>query len=145
MDRVAPLSASADNSQSEDILLIDAADIVPKSAIGKKEIKPQLDLSKSNQKVIDLPKWPYVENLWNKVDKIMGDLLEPDELKTNKISNVGNVISSLQLDTSELDTIENESLYNNLNTVPATSTETSRPDQQYWQNLKQKYGFISAY
>ena len=140
-------------SQTKDFLLID--DVAPKSSIVNQKEKTILatltkeSSGKIGQKEVDLPKWPYVENLWNKVDKIMGDLLEPEDLKTNKISNIDNILTSLSLDTKAKNQLENEALYNSLNTGPTTttipSTSTSRPDQAYWQNLKKKHGFISAY
>ena len=138
------------DKKKDDFLWLD--DVAPKSSIVNMEKKvsasPSLPVGKTKQKEVNLPKWPYVENLWNKVDKIMGDLLEPEDLKSNKISSIENVFSSLNLDTSVLEEIENESLYNSLNSSPSpptTTPATQRPDQEYWQNLKRKYGFISAY
>ena len=136
----APLIITNENA-NDDKLKIDEADVAPMSST-LTNTKKVTDKAKVVQKEIDLPKWPYVENLWNKVDKIMDDLLEPSDPQKNKISDLGNVITSLELNTTELKAIDNEALYNSLNPV---TTTTKRPDQKYWQGLKKKYGFISAY
>ena len=132
---------------SSDFVWLD--DVAPKSSIvnQKTKVVPNTNnnLGKVVQKEVDLPKWPYVENLWNKVDRIMVDLLEPEDIKANNVSNVETIFSSLDLDTSGLEQIENEALYNSLNPTTTNPTTTERPDQAYWQNLKKKYGFISAY
>ena len=118
-------------------------DVAPKSSMVNQKVKEETESvgTKISQKEVNLPKWPYVENLWNKVDKIMGDLLEPEDIQANNISSINSIFSSLKLNTSSLEEIENDALYNSLN----KKVSTKRPDQAYWQNLKKKYGFISAY
>ena len=145
--KVSPLYQSEIDSgenKGTDSLLID--DIVPKSSIvNQQQVKTSLGLGETTQKDVDLPKWPYVETLWNKVDKIMGDLLEPEDEKANNISNIDNILSSLNLDTSEKNKIENDALYSSLNKKLDVNPTSARPDQEYWQNLKNKNGFISAF
>ena len=118
-------------------------DVAPKSSMVNNKIKEETEFvgTKISQKEVNLPKWPYVENLWNKVDKIMGDLLEPEDIQASNISTINSIFSSLKLNTSSLEEAENNALYNSLN----RKVSTKRPDQAYWQNLKKKYGFISAY
>ena len=118
----------------DDIFLLE--DIAPKSSISLNlKENPSKNVEKNNIKNVDLPKWPYVENLWNKVDQIVVDLLEPEDSEDNQISNSG-IKSEL------------------FNSAPSLATNTEKdnpvrpvaePDQAYWQNLKEKYGFISAH
>ena len=131
----------SETKKKNDFMWMD--DVAPKSSMvsQNKKVETKSVGTKFSQKEVNLPKWPYVENLWNKVDKIMGDLLEPEDIKTNNISNINNIFSSLRLNTSDLEETENDNIYNSLNKKPSTK----RPDQAYWQNLKKKYGFISAY
>ena len=127
--------------KSNDFMWMD--DVAPKSSMVTTKIKEETESvgTKISQKEVNLPKWPYVENLWNKVDKIMGDLLEPEDIQASNISSINSIFSSLKLNTSSLEETENNALYNSLN----KKVSTIRPDQAYWQNLKKKYGFISAY
>ena len=126
--------------KEDDIFLLE--DIAPKSSISLNlKENPSKKVEKNNIKNVDLPKWPYVENLWNKVDQIVVDLLEPEDPKDNKISNSGiksQLFNSAPSLTTNLAATENENL-------PTSEDPRPVPDQAYWQNLKEKYGFISTH
>ena len=135
---VTDLKIKSKPQKEADIFLLE--DIAPKSSISLNlKENPGKKVEKNNIKNVDLPKWPYVENLWNKVDQIVVDLLEPEDSKDTKISNseikpqLFNSVPSLATNLATKNT-ENK----NLPTVTV-------PDQTYWQNLKEKYGFISAH
>ena len=132
-------------SKEDDIFLLE--DIAPKSsiALNLKE-NSNKNTPKNKIKNVDLPKWPYVENLWNKVDQIVVDLLEPEDSGDSKIENSETnsqlFIPSPSLSTSGAkDTESGQTLIGN---IIAKEPQRPIPDQAYWQNLKEKYGFISG-
>jgi hypothetical protein len=119
-------------------------------------MKPVSNIEKVQDKV-ELPKWPYVENLWKNVDKIVGDLITEEELLNATISdniidsNLDSLWNDLDVDSSELSRYDNDALFNELNSDEMEASynpvekATKVPDQAYWQELKRKHGFISAH
>ena len=111
--------------------------------------------SKEDFASYELPKWPYVENLWKDVDKIVGDLKTEEDLydklkEENELnSSINNIWSDAKYDSSEK--YETDELFNEINGgvnhPPFAFVEkvTERPNQAYWQRLKEKHNVISAH
>ena len=124
----------------------------------KEIMKPVSSIDKlQKQEEIELPKWPYVENLWKNVDKIVDDLITEEEILNATISqnvidsNLDSLWKDLDIDTSGLgrfdsDALSSEeaSIEDDMSYYPIEKV-TKEPDQEYWQELKRKHGFISAH
>ena len=123
----------------------------------KEIMKPVSSLGKV-QEEIELPKWPYVENLWKNVDKIVDDLITEEEILNATISenvidsNLDSLWKDLEVDTSELSRFDQDALVSEESSDESEASYyypiekvTKQPDQAYWQELKRKHGFISAH
>jgi hypothetical protein len=154
-----------EDGKIDDSFFID--DVRPKSSLTsydhtdetaylKEMMKPVSSLNKVQEK-IELPKWPYVENLWKNVDKIVGDLITEEEILNATISdniidsNLDSLWKDLEVDTSGLGRFDTDSLSEEEKSDEEEASYypiekvTEEPDQAYWQELKRKHGFISAH
>ena len=137
-------------------------DVRPSSATFQEDFKPQfsagIDQAQSKEDVAsyELPKWPYVENLWKDVDKIVGDLKTEEDIldklkEENELnSSFNNIWNDVKYDTSVQEKYEADALFNEINSSdhpPFAFVEkvTQRPSQAYWQRLKEKHKLISAH
>ena len=134
----------------------------PSSATFPEDFKPQNSgnneqfQSKEDVAPYELPKWPYVENLWKDVDKIVGDLkteediLDKIERENDQGSSINNIWNDVSYDSPLPEKYEADPLFNEINVSdhpPFAFVEkvTERPSQAYWQRLKEEHNVISAH
>jgi hypothetical protein len=93
------------------------------------------------------PNWPYVENIWKNVDRIVEDLVNDDDTLLEKeipVSGQPDPLADVLSRFSLNNLMEDDSYIHNLPPYSFIEKPTQLASNEEWTDLKKQYGFFSS-